>query len=188
MTRDELLGHLAQQINRFITITQTRYSVMDESTLNRKSNSDSWSLLECFEHMNRYCRYYNPELLKALNDCPNSSGDSEIRSTWLGRKFIKMMDPSNAKKQKTLKRMNPINSRLPASVVEEFKNHQIELDAIIRMAATEDINPGKVPVEFLRLLNLNVADTLRFVILHQQRHFLQLQRILQMNGEPVLKV
>jgi hypothetical protein len=102
-----------------------------------------------------------------------------VKSTWLGRKFIRMMEPDNTKKQKTFRRMDPSNSVLTIDVIREFLNHQNGLAQTIRLAGDKDLNQRAVPVEFFRLLKLSPAEALQFVIVHQQRHFLQLERILK---------
>jgi hypothetical protein len=188
MTRNTLLSQLSSDVEQFIEITSRQFILFDEFVLNKKPNSTSWSLLECFEHLNRYNRYYNPLLLRAIENAPSVSSDAEVKSTWLGRKFIRMMEPGNLKKQKTLLRMDPSNSILTVAVIHEFLRHQNELATVLKLANGKDINRGSVAVEFFKILKLSPAEALQFVIVHQQRHFLQLERTLEMNQNIILKV
>lgn len=188
MTHNALLTRLSADVAQTIERASGQFSALDEVSLNKKPNSTSWSLLECFEHLNRYNRYYNPLLLQATIGAFSGSSEAEVKSTWLGRKFIRMMEPGNDKKQKTLNRMNPSNSILTAAVIREFIQHQEELSRIIALAREKDLNHGSVAVEFFKLIKLSPAEALKFVIVHQQRHFLQLDRILTANQDIMLKV
>jgi hypothetical protein len=179
MTHSTLLSNLTSYVDQFVERTSTHFIALDELVLNKKPDVSSWSALECFEHLNRYNRYYNPILRHSVTSAPLSSPEAEVKSTWLGRKFIRMMEPDNTKKQKTFRRMDPSNSVLTIDVIREFLNHQNGLAQTIRLASDKDLNQRAVPVEFFRLLKLSPAEALQFVIVHQQRHFLQLERILK---------
>ena len=163
---------------------------LTESRLNWRKTPSSWSVLECIEHLNRYSSYYNHELRKSLDNAKTKGYPVEHpKSTWLGSKFIQMMHPDNIKKQKTLKRMDPANSALDKSVVKKFLQYQEELRHIIQDTQTINLNKSYVPVEFMKLLKMNLGDALTFVIVHEQRHISQAKNILNMNipiAEPSL--
>ena len=74
--------------------------------------------------------------------------------------------------------MNPANSALEAVVITEFLGHQQELLRMLVVAERCNINTARVPVEFFKLLRLTLGETFQFVIHHQERHFLQLNRTL----------
>jgi hypothetical protein len=89
-----------------------------------------------------------------------------------------MISPKNTKKHKTIKKMNPHGSILSGSVVDEFLKNQQQLLVLLNKAKQADLGKKAVPVEFFKLLKMNIGETLLFMALHEQRHFLQLQRIL----------
>ncbi len=148
--------------------------------LNYKPSSDSWSILECLEHLNRYSRYYNPILAKAIAN--NSDGNylQTISYSWLGKKSLGIVRPDNGKKSKTVKHMNPNNSQLGRQTMEEFLDHQTELLQLLDKAKGTNLNKKAIPVEFFKLLKLRIGETLEFVVLHQERH---LQQALQVKKQ-----
>lgn len=175
MNSHELLIALKNDVKEIISITEKDYANLPLNLLNKKKHDSSWSMLECFEHLNRYCRYYNIAIAKKL--VPGQADvNPEVDSTWLGRKSIAMMHPSNQKKQKTLKHLNPVNSDLAVTVISEFLQHQIELVSMLDKARKVDINRIKVPVEFFKLFSLTLGEAFQFVIVHEQRHFIQLKK------------
>lgn len=179
----ELRKHVAEIIEYITSI-----DAQDLATLNWKNSPSQWSILECVEHLNRYNRYYNYELSQVVNMA--SSGNAVNRSSWLGRKFIAMMHPSNLKKQKTMKHLNPIHSALNKNALQEFISHQHVLLNIIDSAGIKSIDKQSIGVEFFKLLRMQFFDALEFVIVHEQRHVIQIKAILQKrsNQEAVLKV
>lgn len=149
------------------------------SLLNQKPDPESWSILECLEHLNRYSRYYNPALTKAISRYPGGNHEQTISYTWLGKKSLEMVRPENGKKSRTVKHMNPNNSQLGRQTLEEFLDHQTELLQLLDKAKGANLKKKAIPVEFFRLLKLRIGETLEFVVLHQERHMQQALRIKQ---------
>jgi Na+/phosphate symporter len=179
MTSAEKLQQLLSEINKIEETVKNEFLSLPDSTLNRKENTSAWSILECIEHLNRYCRYYNQELKRSIAEAmAKASPIDRPESTWLGKKFIQMMHPDNVKKQKTLRRMNPENSTLDKSVLEKFLHYQNELRQILHDAHAVNLNRSYVRVEFMQLLKMNLGDSLTFVVVHQQRHIRQAKNIL----------
>ena len=157
---------------------QARLVPLSPARLNQRPAPGSWSALECIEHLNRYSRYYNTALTKVLPTlpAPASCAHLPVQYTWLGRKSITLVQPSNASKQTTLQRMNPLGSRLSHETLAEFDQHQAELLRLLAQAHAADLNRKAVPIEFIRLLRLRVGEALEFVVRHQERHVQQALR------------
>jgi hypothetical protein len=91
----------------------------------------------------------------------------------MGKKFIAMMHPDNTAKHKTFARMNPVHGSLTIEVIERFLTNQDDLLRLLNDASKIDLNKASIPVEFLRILRMNLGDALQFVIAHEQRHLKQ---------------
>ncbi|MFD2246945.1 DinB family protein [Pontibacter ruber] len=173
------LEQLQQTAGKLYQIVNTEFASLDLSLLNFKPAPDSWSILECLEHLNRYSRYYNPALAKAI--AANSDGNDmqSITYSWLGKKSLDMVRPQNTKKHKTVKHMNPNNSTLDRKTIQEFLQHQTELINLLGSAKSANLNKKAVPVEFFKLLKMRIGEALEFVVLHQERHLQQALRVKQ---------
>jgi len=175
MKTNELLEKLSDELTIIIDEVNALKALSDEQ-LNWKENAERWSVLECIEHLNRYNNFY----LTAIEQAFDSAGkfiDEDVRSTWIGSKSISMMHPSNLKKQRTFKKMNPVNSEINREAINDFLRDQEKLEKLFTRAASININTKKVPVEFFRLLKMNIGEALEFVIVHEQRHVLQTHTI-----------
>lgn len=182
MNSIELLNGLKKDVAAIIRQTETSYLHLPDEVLNARPSAESWSILECFEHLNRYNRFYNVAIDGRLR-LEKSEVSQDVKSTWLGRKSIQSMHPSNVKKQKTLKHLNPVSSKLKRETIVEFLEHQKQLLRLLEVAKRSDLNRIKIPIEFFRLLKMTLGEAFQFIIVHEQRHFLQLKRIVQVVGK-----
>ena len=157
---------------------ETQFAPLSLDLLNQRLTPTSWSMLECLEHLNRYSRYYQPALARALARPHTAPAPpAEVAYSWLGRKSVLMMRPGNTRQQTTLRRMNPPGGRLGREVLAEFDQHQAHLLEMLTQAQTADLNRKAVPVEFCRLLKLRLGEALEFVVVHEERHVQQARRV-----------
>ena len=179
------LSQIAQTNKTLTETVATEFARLDLDTLNYKPSAESWSILECLEHLNRYSRYYNPALAKAIAQNSDGTFTESINYSWLGKKSLDMVRPQNAKKHKTVKHMNPNNSQLGRGTIDEFLKHQSELQQLLQNAKGTNLNKKAVPVEFFKLMKLRLGETLEFVVVHQERHIQQALRVKQQQAQQV---
>jgi hypothetical protein len=189
MKTTELVSQLKAQTEKIIIAVETQFSSLPDEQLNYKPAADSWSILECFEHLNLYNQYYLTASETAITKAGGNSAP-ELKHTWIGKKSIAMMHPSNTKKQKTFKKMIPSRSKLNRDVLATFLNDQQRILRLLQKSLSVDVTKSLVPVEFFKLLKMNIAETIEFVIVHEERHLLQGQRVLKQlqTSQPVLSV
>lgn len=145
--------------------------------LNYRKSSDSWSKLECIEHLNLYGNYYLPEIEKSI---ANSKYNAKafFKPGVLGNYFVNLMKTDKkVKKMKTAKEMNPIASKLDISCLERFVFQQQKMLQLIEKARKVDLTKNTTPVSISKMIKLRLGDTLRFVVTHNERHILQAKNI-----------
>lgn len=172
MKTTTLLQNLSDQTSAILLETQSDFYNLPENVLNAKP-ANGWSPLECFEHLNRYNKYYLTAIEKAIFGNQRQTSDEGIKSTWIGKKSIAMMHPSNLKKQKTFKKMDPTNSQLTKATLDQFVKDQQRILSLTELALRSNVNAKAVSVEFFKLLKMTIGEALEFVIVHEQRHLIQ---------------
>ncbi len=151
---------------------------LEPSVLNWKPDRESWSILECIEHLNRYGDFYLPEIDRQLKKA-SASFVATFKSGVLGNYFAKILLPGqNSSKMKTLAPMNPAGSHLDASTLKRFLNQQEEMLRLLDRCQGVNLTKVRTGVSISKLIKLRLGDTLRVVIYHNQRHLAQVQRIL----------
>ncbi|BFO67251.1 DinB family protein [Chryseobacterium sp. KCF3-3] len=149
-----------------------------EEELNFRTSQDSWSTLECLEHLNRYGDFYISEITNRITASKTSTKDI-FKPGILGNYFAKSMLPKEKmNKMKTLKTMNPIHSNLDKNVVDTFIKHQKKMLELLEDAQKVDLEKTKTNISISKLIKLKLGDTFRFVIYHNARHIGQIKRIL----------
>lgn len=179
------LSQLQQQAQTQKGTIQSEFLPLDSAALNFKPHATGWSVLECLEHLNRYSRFYLPHLERALASAATPLSAQPVRYSWIGKKSLDLVNPTSTKKHKTLKHMNPHNSQLTEKVLTEFLQHQDNLLRLLTSAAKADLNQKAIPVEFFKLLKMRLGEALEFLVLHQQRHIQQAQRVKEQARQPI---
>ncbi len=140
-----------------------------------------WSVAQVLEHLNIYSRYY----ITAIEDrlYLNQSGpDVFFKPGWLGNYFTKLMKPSEDKK--LTKKMKAPKSAVPAptpdaeAMLTECLQHQHHLLNLLQIAKTANLNYIRIPISINKYIKMKLGDTFRFLIAHEQRHFLQIENTL----------
>ncbi len=93
-----------------------------------------------------------------------------------------MLPKSNG--QITNKMQAPKGYRPPSDidnniVIEEFLKQEHDLLEFLDEAGRKDLQRIKIPISLSRFIRLQLGDTLRFLIAHHQRHFIQVQNTLK---------
>lgn len=141
--------------------------------LNRRPSAESWSALECIEHLNRYGDFYIPEIQKQIAASKHRS-NGKFRSGLLGNYFAKSMLPKEKlNKMKTFKSMNPAGSTLDAAVLDRFLEQQNQILELLEAAKRVNLSKTKTAISISKLIKLRIGDTFRVVIYHNHRHIVQ---------------
>ena len=149
-------------------------------TLNWKENAEKWSILECFEHLNRYGDFYIPEITKRIQAAPKNTATDVFKSGLLGNYFAESMLPKEKlNKMKTFKSMNPAGSTLDKAVIEKFIQQQKQLLNLLEQAQKVNLSKTKTSISISKLIKLKLGDTFRVVIYHNYRHLVQANGVLK---------
>lgn len=177
ITSNELINELKNHTHTVIEAIH-KYESLPVDQLNDRIDENSWSILECIEHLNRYGDFYIPEI-KARIQTGKTPARQEFKSGWLGNYFAKSMLPQEKlNKMKTFKSMNPKGSELNKSTLEKFKMQQKEILSLLDKSMSVDLAHTKTSISLSKHIKLRLGDTLRVVIYHNLRHILQANRVL----------
>ena len=145
--------------------------------LNKRDHPDAWSAFECIAHLNIYGDFYIPEITRKIAQSGNKIPSTVFKSGILGNYFVKMVGPLDAsKKMKTLSSANPLGSALNISTLHKFDKQQSAMLEILKNAATVNLNKTRTGISIAPWIKIKLGDTLRVVILHNQRHMEQALR------------
>lgn len=143
-----------------------------EELLNAKTDVGSWSVLENMEHLCRYGAFYLPEIEKQM-DASQSPGRTYFKSGLLGDYFVKIIRADNKKKLKATAEMDVSGSALGKSTLNRLSRQLEWLDRLLQESEQVNLNRVKTAISLSSLVKLRLGDTLRFLVHHNERHFVQ---------------
>lgn len=163
------------------TLVVKKFKELPMDQLQFKHNAETWSILECIEHLNLYGDYYLVEIEKQILAQNGKSASTIFKSGLIGNYFANLMQVKNGKitKMKSPKDKNPIHSTLTATTIDRFLKQQERLKSLLVQAKNVDLTKTKTAISLTRYIKLRLGDTFRFFIYHIERHILQAERILQ---------
>jgi hypothetical protein len=174
----ELLRDLTDRTKRTMEIARN-YRDLSVSQLNFKTDRESWSILECLEHLNLYGDFYLPEMEAQILKAPHTPS-SQFKPGVLGNYFANLMLPKpdgNIKKMKSPKDKNPAASLLLVSTIDRFLKQQEHLLNLLEMAQKVNLTQTKTAISISKMVRLRLGDTFRFYIYHIDRHIAQAERL-----------
>lgn len=177
--RSELLINELLALNTTLRNLATSYLNHSEELLNTKPTPESWSALECIEHLNRYGAFYLPEIERRLS-ANKKPASTFFKSGVLGNYFANSMKPKDKlNKMKTFKNMNPSGSQLDKQVITTFIDQCNTLEQLLEQARTHNLQKVKTAISISTLLKLRLGDTFRFFLYHNERHWKQAERAMK---------
>jgi hypothetical protein len=177
--KNQLLDRLENETRQIIL--QTNYLLQqDPEFLLQQPEAGKWSVAQVVEHLNSYGRYYLPLLQQALEKARPSTS-SAYKPGWLGEYFTNMMLPKDGAVQnrmKAFKNHRPSPDIDSKKVLDEFLQQEQLLLQLLAKSRNADISRIRIPVSIAPVIKIKAGDTLRFIIAHHQRHFVQIENTL----------
>lgn len=175
----ELLNNLQQDVKSLLS--QLEQVKLDDKMLNQQPAAGKWSVSQILEHLNSYNRFYLPAINNAMRNTMQMPNET-FKAGWFGNYFTNMMLPKAG--GKIANKMNAPKDHMPATqldskkVMAEFIAGCHTLLDYLQKAERTDIGKIRVPISITQFIKLKLGDTFRFLIAHQQRHFVQLANTL----------
>lgn len=202
MQASEFTQKIIEEIKLILHKTSQLQNLSNDE-LNFRTDTESWTILECIEHLNRYSEFYLQEIEKRIDEKIDKNKlnliqNYDFKGGFLGNYLANSMLPiqngivtisenvnPNANhslrignKMKAFKDKNPIHSGVNRNVLESFIADQNEFIRLLEKSKQIDLNKTKASLT-LPLLKFKLGDTFHFVINHEIRHFFQIDKIIK---------
>lgn len=165
----ELLTDL-QKRTEFCLTEAKKMRKWHSEKLNHKPRGDAWSAAQCLVHLNNYGDYYIPQIELSIQN-NNKQAVGKFTTGFMGNMFAKaMLYKKGMTKMGAPANMAPGQGTYQSDVVDTFIEQQKQLLALIQQARQININASKVNVSISKFVKLKLADMLRVVIYHNERH------------------
>ena len=177
----QLLESLQSDV-REIMLATAKLSQQDPELLMQQPGAVRWSVAQVVAHLNSYGRYYLPAIEASMNKHSYKKNE-HFKPGVIGNYFTKMMLPGKngqiANKMQSPKDHRPYMDVHSKPMIEEFIAQQQQLLNLLERAKQTDLSKVRVPISISKFIKLKLGDTFRFLIAHQQRHFVQVENTLR---------
>lgn len=176
---DELAASLRAQVER-----ARQLRGLPEARLRQRPAGSQWNVLEVFAHMVLSSGIYELGLCKVFNEKADALPDAPtFRPGMLGEWFTSGMRPKAdgriAWKMKTLKIFDPARQQgASMESIDAFIRLCTSLLELLERARRTDLGRMKVASSLGPVIRFKAGDAFRFTVAHQERHFLQIERLL----------
>lgn len=177
--KNVLLRELTDEVEENIKALSQLKEISNEQ-LTANPATGGWSIAQVIEHLNTYNAFYLPVIGKALKQAVVDKSSGIFKPGILGDYFVKMMQPKNGrviKKYKAASRHVPGNAINARVVMQTYLDGQQKLLQLLETASNYNISSIKISTSISRIIKLKLGDVFRFLIAHQQRHFVQIEVI-----------
>jgi DinB superfamily len=176
-----LLQNLQDDVRQIIFSANQLHKYPQE-LLMKQPEPNAWCVAQVLEHLNKYSRYYMEAIEKQLHRNQTTASNSFVPG-WLGNYFTNLMKPTKentiAKKMKAPKNAIPSLQPNANDMLSECISHQHHLLNLLTIAKSVDLNTNRIPTSLSKVIKLKLGDTFRFFVAHEQRHFLQIDKVLK---------
>ncbi len=177
---NELIEQLQADVRQLI-LTAGYLRTENIRVLTLQPAAGKWSVAQVLEHLNSYGRYYLPAIEKSMTHS-TLQATGWFKPGWLGDYFTKIMRPGVdgkiANKMKAPKDHTPVLVLDINAVINTFMEQQRTLLNLLEDARRKDIGKIRTPISISRFIKLKTGDTFRFLVAHEQRHFVQINNTL----------
>jgi len=148
---------------------------IDESNFNKRLSTGGWSVAECVDHLiitgKDYTRQIENGLKKAQKKKLILKGP--YRFSWIGKKFIKNIEPPVKRKFKVPARWTPESSLPFQKINDEYLALQDRYIELLHRSNGLDIMKVKLPSPATSLLRFSIYEMFHVNAAHQRRHLWQ---------------
>ena len=164
ITNQDFINDMLALQDKIDSLVNEHLEGKEDAFLQFRENAEKWSALECMDHLNRYDDHYLPIISKAVKRYPVKKGT--FKYSWLGKKFVKMMDPKDSKPIKAMKNMNPSLSEVDPKTADNYRSHLEEMRHLLNQLKTANLNRRCVPTTMSSLMVMKLGDAVHFLLMH----------------------
>jgi len=161
------------------------FGLLTPAQLNWKLSAERWSVAQCFDHLLTSNRPYIPIVDNVLAGHKQTFWQSmPVLPGLMGKLLIKSLDPVKGRNLKAPTKFQPAQSDISDSVIDDFVAQQASI--VGKMKATAHLELEKIIISspVTSVVTYSLMDAYRVIVVHEQRHFQQAQRVTAESGFP----
>lgn len=176
---NEQLDTLMQDARTVAADARSSFGNLSAAQLNWKPSAERWSIAQCFDHLINSNKGFFPVVESVLSGTRKTRFLERlpILPGLAGKLMIKSLDPASTRKYKAPKNFEPAQSDISASIIDDFVAQQEKIVEGMRSTSHLDLKRIVVTSPAVAFVTYSLMDAYRIIVVHEQRHFQQAQRV-----------
>lgn len=165
---------------------ETEFGALTAEQLNWQQNPEKWSVAQCLEHLIKINSSYFPVFEQIINGNKKTTflESFPFLAHFFGNILLKELDPQQAKKHKAVEQYLPAQSAISSDIVAQFVAHQEDLARYLQLLNAIDHHKTILTSPVASFVTYSLKDAVTIIVVHEQRHILQAQTVMQQNTFP----
>lgn len=158
---------------------RSSFGKLSAAQLNWKPSAERWSIAQCFEHLITSNKGFFPIIESILSGTKKTRFLERlpVLPGLAGKLLIKSLDPASARKLKAPRSFEPAQSDISASIIDDFVAQQNRIVEGMKSTSHLDLKRIVITSPAAAVVTYSLMDGYRIIVVHEQRHFQQAQRV-----------
>ena len=184
-------ANLEQLISEMTDITarsQFTFGALTAPQLNWKPSAEAWSIGQCFDHLVAANRAYLPIFEQVVNGKRQGRRweNVPLLPKIFGKLLIKYLSPQSTPKLKAPEILKPGATSVDEDIIRRFIEQQQQVMLIMKRSERFDLARIRITSPAARFVVYSLVDAYEIIVVHEQRHFQQAERVLAAEGFPAM--
>jgi DinB family protein len=166
--------------------TRRAFGQLSAEQVNWKPSEAEWSIGQCFDHLIISNRPYLTivEEIRAGKRRQRAWEHVPLLPRFFGKLLITTLRPDSGRKVKARPAFYPSTSQIATGIITSFVEQQDRL--LHLMEATRGLHLDAITITspVVRLITYSLMDAYRIIVVHEQNHFVQARRLMELPGFP----
>jgi DinB superfamily len=170
--------------------TKRMFGQLSAEQINWKPSGDEWSVGQCFDHLiisNRLLLTVIEEIRQGKRG-PRAWERVPLLPRFFGKLLIRTLRADIGRNVKAPRALEPSASRIPAGIITSFVEQHDRLLHLMAETRVLELERITITSPVARLITYSLMDAYRLIVVHEQNHFLQASRLVQLPGFPLSAV
>ncbi len=167
--------------------TMRVFGYLSAEQINWKPGRDEWSIGQCFDHLiiaNRPFVTIVEEICQGRRR-RRAWERVPLLPRFFGKLLIRTLRPDTGRKVKAPRALNPSTSQIPVAIIASFVEQHDRLLHLMEGTRGLELERITITSPVARLITYSLMDAYRLIVVHEQNHFVQASRLLQLPGFPL---
>jgi len=166
--------------------TRRAFGRLAADQINWKPSEAEWSIAQCFDHLVISNRPY-VAIIEEIR------AGKRRRSAWervpllprlFGKVLIKTLRADSGRKVNARPASYPSTSHIAAEIITRFIEQQDRLLSLMEATRRFNLDGITITSPVVRFITYSLMDAYRIIVVHEQNHFVQAKRVMEMSGFP----